>query len=59
MLIAPIRAIETAVPWAAFKTAGYEISVATESGKVPRCDKKMVEGVTQKLLVRHGAPIPG
>ena len=41
---------ETAVPWAAFKTAGYEISIATENGKVPRCDKKMVEGVTQKLL---------
>ncbi|KAI0402289.1 class I glutamine amidotransferase-like protein [Xylaria palmicola] len=41
---------ETAVPWDAFKTAGYEISFATESGKVPRCDKKMLEGVTQKLL---------
>lgn len=42
---------ETAVPWAAFKTAGYEVSFATENGKVPQCDKKMVEGVTQKLLV--------
>ncbi|GAP91577.1 putative family protein [Rosellinia necatrix] len=41
---------ETAVPWAAFKAAGYDISFVTESGKVPRCDKKMVEGVTQKLL---------
>ncbi|KAI3337986.1 class I glutamine amidotransferase-like protein [Ustulina deusta] len=41
---------ETAVPWAAFKTAGYEVSFATENGKVPQCDKKMVEGVTQKLL---------
>ena len=41
---------ETAVPWAAFKTAGYEISIATEDGKGPPCDKKMVEGVTQKLL---------
>ncbi|KAI0969017.1 class I glutamine amidotransferase-like protein [Xylaria arbuscula] len=41
---------ETAVPWAAFKAAGYEISFATENGKVPQCDKKMAEGITQKLL---------
>ncbi|KAI1274971.1 class I glutamine amidotransferase-like protein [Xylaria sp. FL0933] len=41
---------ETAVPWAAFKAAGYDVSFVTENGKVPRCDKKMVEGVTQKLL---------
>ncbi|KAI0150806.1 class I glutamine amidotransferase-like protein [Xylariaceae sp. FL1272] len=41
---------ETAVPYDAFKAAGYTISFATESGKVPRCDKKMLEGVTQKLL---------
>ncbi|KAI0467356.1 class I glutamine amidotransferase-like protein [Xylaria cf. heliscus] len=49
---------ETAVPWAAFKAAGYEVSFATENGKVPRCDKKMVEGVTQKLLVRHNTRAP-
>ncbi|KAI0206600.1 class I glutamine amidotransferase-like protein [Astrocystis sublimbata] len=41
---------ETAVPWAAFKAAGYEVHFATETGKAPRCDKKMLEGVTQKLL---------
>ncbi|KAI0397916.1 class I glutamine amidotransferase-like protein [Xylariaceae sp. FL0594] len=41
---------ETAVPWAAFKNAGYEVSIATENGKVPECDKKMWEGITQKLL---------
>ncbi|KAI1826386.1 class I glutamine amidotransferase-like protein [Xylaria intraflava] len=41
---------ETAVPWSAFKTAGYEVSFATETGKTPRCDKKMLEGITQKLL---------
>jgi hypothetical protein len=45
--------LETAVPWAVFKTAGYEVSIATENGKVPECDKKMWEGVTQKLLVRR------
>ncbi|KAI1188588.1 class I glutamine amidotransferase-like protein [Nemania serpens] len=41
---------ETSVPWAAFKAAGYKVSIATENGKVPECDKKMVEGLTQKLL---------
>ncbi|KAI0505416.1 class I glutamine amidotransferase-like protein [Xylaria bambusicola] len=41
---------ETAVPWAAFKTAGYEISIATQNSQVPRCDNKMLQGVTQKLL---------
>ncbi|KAI0836196.1 class I glutamine amidotransferase-like protein [Hypoxylon sp. FL0890] len=41
---------ETAVPYTAFKDAGYEIQFATENGKQPRCDKKMLEGFTQKLL---------
>ncbi|KAI2634441.1 class I glutamine amidotransferase-like protein [Xylaria nigripes] len=41
---------ETAIPWAAFKNAGYEINFATENGKVPRCDKRMLEGLTRKLL---------
>ncbi|KAH7018110.1 class I glutamine amidotransferase-like protein [Microdochium trichocladiopsis] len=41
---------ETAVPYTAFKTAGYDISFVTESGKAPECDKKMLSGVTQKLL---------
>ncbi|KAI8624157.1 class I glutamine amidotransferase-like protein [Xylariaceae sp. FL1651] len=41
---------ETAVPYTVLKTAGYEISFATENGKAPRCDKKMLEGITQKLL---------
>lgn len=53
VLIESICIAETAVPWAAFKAAGYDISFATESGKVPRCDKKMIEGITQKLLVRR------
>ncbi|KAI1097870.1 class I glutamine amidotransferase-like protein [Jackrogersella minutella] len=41
---------ETAVPYTAFKNANYEIQFATENGKQPRCDKKMLEGFTQKLL---------
>ncbi|KXJ85071.1 class I glutamine amidotransferase-like protein [Microdochium bolleyi] len=41
---------ETAVPYAAFKAAGYDVSFVTEAGKTPECDKKMLEGVTQKLL---------
>ncbi|KAI0018926.1 class I glutamine amidotransferase-like protein [Xylariomycetidae sp. FL0641] len=41
---------ETAVPYTAFKQANYQISFATENGKSPRCDKKMLEGFTQKLL---------
>ncbi|KAI1331519.1 class I glutamine amidotransferase-like protein [Xylariaceae sp. FL0255] len=41
---------ETAVPYTAFKTAGYKVSFATETGKVPQCDKKMLEGITGKLL---------
>ncbi|OTB00754.1 hypothetical protein M426DRAFT_323997 [Hypoxylon sp. CI-4A] len=41
---------ETAVPYTAFKNAEYDIKFATENGKPPRCDKKMLEGFTQKLL---------
>ncbi|KAI1207543.1 class I glutamine amidotransferase-like protein [Annulohypoxylon truncatum] len=41
---------ETAVPYTAFKEAKYDIKFATENGKPPRCDKKMLEGFTQKLL---------
>jgi len=41
---------ETAVPYAAFKKAGFEVQFATESGKTPECDKKLLEGLTQKLL---------
>lgn len=48
-----IRTVETAVPWAAFKAAGYDVRFVTENGKVPECDKKMLEGITQKLLVRN------
>ncbi|KAI2627568.1 class I glutamine amidotransferase-like protein [Hypoxylon sp. NC1633] len=41
---------ETAVPYTALKIAGYDIKFATENGRPPRCDKKMLEGFTQKLL---------
>ena len=43
---------ETAVPYHHFKQAGYQIDFATEGGNSPTCDKKMLEGWTQKLLVR-------
>ncbi|PMD42017.1 class I glutamine amidotransferase-like protein [Hyaloscypha variabilis F] len=41
---------ETAVPYMAFKKAGFEIQFATENGKTPECDEKMLRGITQKLL---------
>ncbi|KAI5859957.1 class I glutamine amidotransferase-like protein [Durotheca rogersii] len=41
---------ETAVPYTAFKNAGYDVKFATETGRPPRCDKRMLEGFTQKLL---------
>ena len=43
---------ETAVPYTAFKNANYQVHFATETGKKPECDKKMLQGITQKLLVR-------
>lgn len=51
---------ETAVPYAAFKKAGFSVSFATEHGQSPACDKLMLEGLTQKLLVCfHGSDCPG
>ncbi|KAM0542743.1 hypothetical protein ACHAPJ_012676 [Fusarium lateritium] len=41
---------ETAVPYAAFKEAGFTVQFATETGKTPECDKRMMEGVTGKIL---------
>lgn len=41
---------ETAVPYHKFKTAGFDIDFLTEKGNIPECDKKMLEGWTQKLL---------
>lgn len=41
---------ETAVPYTMFKAIDYEVRFATEAGIAPRCDKKMLQGLTQKLL---------
>ncbi|UNI16526.1 hypothetical protein JDV02_002954 [Purpureocillium takamizusanense] len=41
---------ETAVPYAAFKDAGFDVRFATESGKAPGCDSRMLQGITQKIL---------
>ena len=41
---------EVAVPWHVFKSSGFDVSFATETGTAPACDKKMYEGMTQKLL---------
>ncbi|CAD6455931.1 c657ce8f-666b-4f2e-b5a8-f0621ed304f0, partial [Sclerotinia trifoliorum] len=41
---------ETAVPYHTFKTAGFSVHSATETGGRPACDIKMLEGITQKLL---------
>jgi putative intracellular protease/amidase len=48
--------IETSVPYTAFKKAGFEVHFATENGKTPQCDEKMLKGLTQKLLVRLSIP---
>ncbi|KAH8888638.1 class I glutamine amidotransferase-like protein [Thozetella sp. PMI_491] len=41
---------ETAVPYTHFKNAGFDVAFATETGNPPACDKKMLEGITGKLL---------
>ncbi|OAA63802.1 ThiJ/PfpI family protein [Cordyceps fumosorosea ARSEF 2679] len=41
---------ETAVPFTKFEEAGFHIAFATEKGKVPQCDTKMLEGITQLIL---------
>ena len=41
---------EVATPWHVFKEAGWDVSFATENGAIAGCDKKMYEGLTQKLL---------
>ncbi|KAF5647855.1 C6 zink-finger PRO1A [Fusarium tjaetaba] len=48
---------ETAVPYAAFKEAGFKVQFATEAGKTPQCDKRMMEGVTGKLLGAKAAVV--
>ncbi|KZL72076.1 hypothetical protein CI238_00856 [Colletotrichum incanum] len=41
---------EVAVPYQAFKDAGFDVNFATETGKTPRCDSRLLEGISQKLL---------
>ncbi|KAE8445530.1 hypothetical protein EG329_013293 [Mollisiaceae sp. DMI_Dod_QoI] len=41
---------ETAIPYIASKKAGFKVQFATENGRVPECDNKMLTGITQKLL---------
>ncbi|CAM1505945.1 Fc.00g115820.m01.CDS01 [Cosmosporella sp. VM-42] len=41
---------ETAVPYIAFKDAGFDVDFATEDGKSPECDKVLLEGLSQKIL---------
>ncbi|KAJ9148497.1 Class I glutamine amidotransferase-like protein [Pleurostoma richardsiae] len=41
---------ETAGPYSAFKEAGFDVKFVTEQGKAPQCDRRMLEGITQKLL---------
>jgi len=48
---------ETAVPYAAFKGSGFDSTFATEKGKTPECDQKMLEGRTQKLLGANQATL--
>ena len=49
--------VETAIPYMAFKNAGFQVDIATENGgTVPKCDAKMLTGMTQKLLVRSQPP---
>ena len=46
------------MPYEAFKKAGFDVKFATEKGAAPECDKKMLEGITRKLLVRNNCPSP-
>jgi putative intracellular protease/amidase len=41
---------ETAVPYMIFRKAGFTVDFATENGATPACDKRLLEGLTQKLL---------
>lgn len=47
--------VEATVPYVAFKDAGFDVKFATEKGKAPECDKLLIEGLGQKLLVRCSA----
>jgi putative intracellular protease/amidase len=44
---------ETAIPWRVFKSAGFDITFATQSGSEAACDSRMLKGTVGALL---GAP---
>ncbi|EIW76429.1 class I glutamine amidotransferase-like protein [Coniophora puteana RWD-64-598 SS2] len=41
---------EVAIPYSVFKAAGFTVDFATETGKTPECDRKMLKGITGTLL---------
>ncbi|KAM3537849.1 hypothetical protein ARSEF1564_009237 [Beauveria bassiana] len=43
---------ETAVPYTAFREAGFKVSFATEKGVSPLCDARMLEGITSLATSR-------
>jgi putative intracellular protease/amidase len=51
----PVRAcanifLEAAIPCKIFREAGFDVHFATEQGKSPRCDSKMLYGIVGTLL---------
>lgn len=44
---------ETAIPYYKFRLNGFDVHFATENGVSPKCDSKMLEGITGAIL---GAP---
>jgi putative intracellular protease/amidase len=50
---------EVATPFNVFEQAGFDVSFATETGKVPECGERMLKGWTGKLLVRGWAGLDG
>ena len=46
--------IETAVPYSVFKDSGFEVHFATENGTAPKCDDRMLYGLSGKLLLSRG-----
>ncbi|KAK1527349.1 ThiJ/PfpI family protein [Colletotrichum costaricense] len=42
--------IQVAIPYQTFKDAGFDVNFATETGSMPRCDARMLEGLSQKFL---------
>ena len=46
----PSPSIETAIPWSVFKASSFSITFATESGKPPQCDSRLLTGLSATLL---------